>query len=96
MTKKPKKEKLNKMMKLVKWEGELTLGTRSSFKLQMSIATFSEIQRVLLSCRAKEDQLLTTCQSLEVEKVHDNHILQISLLLQPPLNQDQLHILLSH
>ena len=94
MTKKLKKEKLNKMMKLVKWESESISDTRSSFKLQMSIATSSGIQKVLLSCRPKGGQLLTTCQSLEVEKDHDNHILQISLLLQLPRNQGQLLILL--
>jgi hypothetical protein len=55
-----KKEKLNKMMKLEKLESKSIKDTRSSFKLQISIATSSGIQKVLLSCTPKRGQLMST------------------------------------
>jgi len=55
-----KTEKLNKMMKLETLESKSTKDTRSSFKLQISIATSSGIQKVLLSCTPKRGQLMST------------------------------------
>jgi len=91
-----KTEKLNKMMKLETLESKSTKDTRSSFKLQISIATSSGIQKVLLSCTPKRGQLMSTWRSSEVEKDFDNHKIQISLLLQLLQSQCQLLILLWH